>query len=366
MKRLESVCWRRSALVVLLLALVACGGPAPRPDQPGVSARSGGGKVVQKRGGGYYKDDGPGDIIPENLDAIPDAQPRWEPINRYTSRPYNVLGKSYVPNTSLKPYRKTGIASWYGKKFHGQKTSIGEPYDMFAMTAAHPTLALPSYVRVRNPENGRSVVVRLIDRGPFHAARIIDLSYAAAYRLDYINKGSTLVEVEAILPGDETGMTYAQVNPPVVQQTPALPPSPVIVDEPSLAAANIAADTGKGDIEQLMQQLATNETTTTDLTINQATELPDSNAVVTPSIAAMALPKGLYLQLGAFSSADNADNLREHLTREFDWLNEAIVIDANNAIYRVQLGPYRSRADAEKVAERIALALGYSPAFVMR
>ena len=313
------------ALSALLLLLVACGGPTPRPDTSGKPT------LTQKRGGGYYKDDGPGDEIPANLSEIPDAQPRSEPLHRFANRPYDVLGKSYVPNTRVTPYRQTGIASWYGKKFHGQKTSIGETYDMFAMTAAHPTLALPSYVRVRNPDNGRTVVVRVIDRGPFHADRVIDLSYAAAYRLGYINKGSTLVEVEAIVPDDATSLTYAQVKPPTTGG-----------EMPK------AADDGD-EIERLANRLA----------------LDESQVPPTPP-PATANQSGLYLQLGAFSSADNADNLRTHLTRELDWLNEAIQINADSGIYRVHLGPYVSRAEAEKVADQIRLALGYKPTFVTR
>lgn len=313
-----------------LLFLSACGGPGPRTDPP-VPGQETVRKpnAVQKRGGGYYKDDGPGDEIPANLDEIPDAVPRSEPLHRFANRPYDVLGKSYVPNTSLKSYRASGVASWYGKKFHGQKTSIGEIYDMFAMTAAHPTLAIPSYVRVRNPSNGKSVVVRVIDRGPFHADRIIDLSYAAAYRLDYINKGSTLVEVEALLPGDETSLTFAQVRPPSVTEK---PPETVV---------------GEDEIERL------------------ASRLQSSDHVDAPTPVAAEVP-GIYLQLGAFSSMENADNLRVHLSRELDWLNEGIQVNAGGGIYRVHLGPYVSRSDAERVADRIRLALGYKPTFVSR
>jgi rare lipoprotein A len=110
------------------------------------------------------------------------------------------LGRKYVPYQSLTPYRARGIASWYGRKFHGKPTSSGERYDMYAMTAAHTILPIPSYARVTNLSNGRSVVVRVNDRGPFHSERIIDLSYAAAYKLGYVNAGSASVEVEAILP----------------------------------------------------------------------------------------------------------------------------------------------------------------------
>jgi peptidoglycan lytic transglycosylase len=153
-----------------------------------------------QRGGGYYKDDGPGANPPANLASIPDAVPRSEPLHKYANRPYEVLGKKYVPLASVRPFTQRGVASWYGKKFHGQKTSSGETYDMYKMTAAHPTLPIPSYARVTNLSNGRSVVVRINDRGPFHNSRIIDLSYAAAYRLGYIGVGSTQVQIDAVVP----------------------------------------------------------------------------------------------------------------------------------------------------------------------
>ena len=322
---------RRVTAIGLLLLLAACGGSPERPAEadtgaatPSASRKPG--KVVQKRGGGYYKDDGPADEIPDDLDRIPDAEPRLEPLHRFANNPYVVLGRSYVPNTSLKPIRQRGIASWYGKKFHGQKTSIGETYDMFAMTAAHPTLALPSYARVTNLANGKSVVVRVTDRGPFHADRIIDLSYAAAYRLGYVDGGSTRVEVEALLPTAPTSPLYADVR------TPPLPAKP-------------AASAPDGEaFEAFMARLATKEDTTAQ-----------------PSPA-----KGLYLQLGAFSGIDNAESLRSHLTRELDWLTETIEVQPSAGVYRVHLGPYASRADADKVAERIRSVLGYRPTFVNR
>ena len=146
----------------------------------------------------YYSDDGPPDRIPVDLDAVPDAVPRAEPLHRFANRPYVVLGREYVPATALGPYREEGVASWYGRKFHGQKTSTGEVYDMYAMTAAHPTLPLPSYARVTSVATGVSVVVRVNDRGPFLHGRIIDLSYAAAHRIGIAQKGSGRVIVESL------------------------------------------------------------------------------------------------------------------------------------------------------------------------
>lgn len=302
--------WR---LLLPCFLLTACGStpePVTTTERPTASASRPASQPAPGRrwGGGYYKDDGPGDEIPANLDQTPDAVPRWEPLHKPALRPYEVFGTSYVPHTSVRPYKARGIASWYGKKFHGQKTSIGEPYDMFAMTAAHPTLALPSYVRVSNLQNGRSVVVRVIDRGPFHAGRIIDLSYTAAYKLGLVNGGSGEVEVEAIIPGQETATAYAQVAPP--------------------AAPSVAA---------------------------------------TPAPAVeTALPPGVYLQLGAFGNADNADNLKRHLEREFDWIEAKMHILRANGLHRLQLGPYASRAAAQVVAERFRSSLGYQPTIVTR
>ncbi|MDR3300007.1 MAG: septal ring lytic transglycosylase RlpA family protein [Candidatus Accumulibacter sp.] len=326
-----------SGALCLLLALAGCGGHTAR-ESSGTSRQP---TLTQPRGGGYYKDDGPANAIPGGLDNIPDAQPRLEPLHRGANRPYVVFGKSYVPNTTLKPMRQRGVASWYGKKFHGKKTSIGESYDMFAMTAAHPTLALPSYARVTHLGNGRSVVVRVIDRGPFHADRIIDLSYAAAYRLGYINDGRAQVEIETLLPPGTTPPFRAEARAPVVFPT---RPAPVPVPAPPQ----------RDEFERLMTQLA------------QQTDDDDNAAeTVEPASAASAL-KGLFLQLGAFSSADNAENLRAHLTRELDWLTESIQVQPGDGVYRVQLGPYENRADAGKVAEKIRLELGYQPGFVIR
>jgi rare lipoprotein A len=154
-----------------------------------------------ERKGGYYKDDGPGEKIPSNLDSIADATPRAEPLHKWANRPYQAMGKGYTPLTSVQPFKQRGLASWYGKKFHGQKTSSGELYDMYKMTAAHPTLPIPSYVRVTRVSTGKSVVVRVNDRGPFHSNRIIDLSYVAAYKLGYVQSGSAEVTIEAIVPG---------------------------------------------------------------------------------------------------------------------------------------------------------------------
>ncbi len=200
---------RMIAVVLITVNLTGCGsmggifGEKPKPPvvergeqdeaaKPAQPAPSAPGK------GGYYLDDGPGDNPPPDIDAIPDAVPRAERPLARANRPYTALGEAYTPMTEFQPYKASGVASWYGRRYHGQKTSSGEVYDMYGMSAAHPILPIPSYVRVTNPENGRSVVVRVNDRGPFKKDRLIDLSYAAAHKLRLVGKGSGLVEVEAI------------------------------------------------------------------------------------------------------------------------------------------------------------------------
>ncbi|MBI2754542.1 MAG: septal ring lytic transglycosylase RlpA family protein [Betaproteobacteria bacterium] len=257
--------------------------------------------------GAYYKDDGPGEHPPPNLDAIPDAVPRVEPLHRFANRPYQVFGREFVPLASVGPFRQRGMASWYGKRFHGGNTSSGEPYDMYAMTAAHPTLPVPSYARVTNVANGRGVVVRVNDRGPFHADRAIDLSYAAAYRLGIAQSGSALVEIEAIVPG---GTLIAAVP----SGLPGVPPS-------------VAPD---------------------------AAPAPGAEA------------KGVYLQLGAFSVRENAETFRARIIREFAWLSDALHVIAGGALFRLHIGPYRSQDEARAVAERIRSETSLLPLLVVR
>jgi rare lipoprotein A len=186
---------RTSALLPLGFALLlgACSStpPASPPSD----------KPVVSPAGKYYLDDGPlKGVTQEMIDAIPEPVPRAEALNKWAKRPYTVMGKTFVPMTEMGSYRARGVATWYGTRYHGRKTAIGETYDMLQLSAAHPTLPLPSYVRVTNLENGKSVVVRVNDRGPFLHDRLIDLSYAAARRLGYVNKGSARVEVELLQP----------------------------------------------------------------------------------------------------------------------------------------------------------------------
>ena len=149
--------------------------------------------------GKYFDRDGPPSTVSAwRASSTGTMKIKVEPANKWANRPYKVMGQSFTPMTGDKPLTQTGTASWYGKQFHGKKTAIGETYDMYAMTAAHPTMELPSYAKVTNLTNGRSVIVRVNDRGPFIGGRAIDMSYAAAVKLGYQKKGTTRVKIERI------------------------------------------------------------------------------------------------------------------------------------------------------------------------
>jgi len=285
------------AAAVLALAVAACT-TQPRAPTPAatVAAPS---TVSPPAGGRYYKDDGPGEHPPDNLDALPDAVPRLEPLNRFANRPYSVFGRDYVPATSLRPYKERGIASWYGRKFHNQRTSSGEIYDMYAMTAAHPTLPLPSYARVTNVASGKSVVVRVNDRGPFHAGRIIDLSYAAAYRVGIAGPGSGEVEVESVFPS-------------------GAPPQPVL-PLPTVATA----------------------------AVEPSGPMPVGRA-----------PDGFVVQLGAFANNLNARAFVDRVANQIAALGVEASVHEQGGLYRVSVGPYPSRDDARRTADRLRAALG--------
>ena len=179
--------------------------------------------ALPEPGPGPEPGDGAPTRVPADIEAIPDAVPRVEASSRYGNpSSYVVFAKRYEVMPSAVGHVERGIASWYGTKFHGRRTSSGEPYDMYAMTAAHKSLPLPTYVSVTNLENGRRVVLRVNDRGPFHDNRIIDLSYTAAVKLGIQRKGTGLVEVRAIDPRQPPA-----VAAPVPAPTAAAPPVPV-------------------------------------------------------------------------------------------------------------------------------------------
>jgi rare lipoprotein A len=266
-----------SGAVAFALTLAGCSSTPPTQQAPSKASKA----------GGYYLDDGPEANPPPDLDAVPDAVPRAEPLHRFANRTYTALGTTYTPMTQRSAHSEEGLASWYGRRFHGKKTASGERYDMYAMTAAHPTLPIPSYARVTSLANGKSVVVRINDRGPFHSKRVIDLSYTAAHKLGYLKQGSARVRVESLDPdGYDTG----------------------------------------GEL----------------------------------------LGQGIYLQVGAFSRADNALQLLDRLQRELQLEAGQTRVVLNRSLHRVQLGPYPSDAAAHSDRMRVRERLDLTAVLVRR
>ena len=275
--------------------------PEPTPQTQASPARPASIPLAQllRRPGGYYKDDGPDGSSPLDLDAIADVEPKPEALHPRANDPYTVFGREYVPEKEFSAHRKQGTASWYGRKFHGQRTVGGEIYDMYSMSAAHPTLPIPSYARVTNLQTGKSAVVRINDRGPFSSGRMMDVSFAAAYKLGFAESGIAAVEVESIV----------------------------------LAG------------------------TTTAPTASAATE---SGIPVTTEAA------GIYLQLGAFSARANAESFRDKIQKQLAWLAQPLQVQMRGNLFRLHLGPLRSRSEANAIAEKIRAELDFKPILVSK
>lgn len=360
--------WPGTAILCAAVAFIAAGcGSVPQQQSADAGAVTASAKPA-RRGlpslppagsgrGGYYQDDGPGENIPDNLWDVPDAEPRIEPYANRGNKPYVVFGKEYVPQMNEEPIKQRGRGSWYGRKFHGQRTSSGEPYDMYKMTAAHPTFPIPSYARVTNLSNGNTVIVRVNDRGPFHSDRIIDLSYTAALKLGYIGHGSAQLEVERILPDEIRRMELARSSgaaPAVASAAPSTPgvsteavPMPVaMVSAPAELLAAPAAAPAPVPVAAAS-------------TVANVANVP---AMSTTSAAA----GGFYLQLGAFSQAANAQAAQALHAQRWNGSLRQVDIVQNNTLFRLYGGPFASRADAEAVARQMQASGGAMPIIVQR
>ena len=356
--------------ITVTVALSGCGSApvreSSRIERPAQISKAPG-SVPRSRGGGYYLDDGPGDSPPADLDSIPEPVPQLEPLHRGAMRPYVVMGQTYTPMTELAPYKARGVASWYGRRYHGKQTSTGEIYDMYSMTAAHPVLPLPSYVRVTNVATGKSVIVRVNDRGPFIDSRLIDLSYTAAYRLGVLSGGSALVDVESILPdalspnlmvaaaprarpssGAATRRTPSPAAPqPALAATTSsqsVDPDPII----TIAAATYDSDPGAGPAQPAQVQAQR---------LENSSDAPAPVAAATP---------GVYLQLAAFGSRDNAEAFLTRVRAQMEPLARLLHLFTRDGLYRVHAGPYSSSSEARQAAERIGFTLGTKPVLMTR
>jgi rare lipoprotein A len=373
--RLHSHHYYKLSIIATALALAGCGTapvdtqPAPRPVQttgPVIKSPSGHKAdpllpvlpPANSGRGGYYQDDGPGDAPPPNLADTPDADVRNDPLLPRSNRPYVVFGKTYTPITDDQPFTQIGVGSWYGKKFHGQRTSSGELYDMYKMTAAHPTLPIPSYARLSNLLSGATVIVRINDRGPFHANRVIDVSYTAALKLGLLGKGSHELKIERILPDEVdrilatregvSGTTKARLTPQLkdrlvqASNAPTAKVTATMIDQPLVLTPSAPAGPSK-EIEALML----------------ADRAPAGYAAPTPASAAAG---GFYLQLGAYSRAENAETVRARLTGKFD----AMEVVQGGAVFRLFGGPFATRQEAQQAAQGLPSTLGLKPIVVQR
>lgn len=315
--------------------------------------------------GGYYKNDGPpsGSLSFSNA---ADAVPRYEKPHSGANKPYRINGKRYTPITGDQPMTQVGVASWYGKKFHGNKTSTGEIYNMYAMSAAHKTMELPSYAKVTNLANGHSVIVRVNDRGPFVDNRIIDLSYAAASKLGYVDKGTARVKVERIRMADikagrvpTSSSRFKLIEPDDAQK---------LADAAAIASV-IATVASKSQQSKSQGTPSTTQQTTNaePIIIEAATTsgftLPDgainltvaaqNNMVSTES--SPAVMANWFVQAGAFGSSTNANSYASTLKQQ---LSETVTIHFDGQYYRVLIGPYMSSDVAATQAQQLGNVLG--------
>lgn len=355
----------RLVLLGALLTLAGCtstplppyGSDASKGASPMVSAKPAAGSVpalppAGSGRGGYYMDDGPGDVIPENLLNTPDAVPQVEPYGTRGNRPYTVFGKLYTPITDERPLKQRGIGSWYGKKFHGQKTSSGELYDMYKMTAAHPTLPLPSYARVTNLKNGTQVIVRVNDRGPFLGNRIIDLSYTAALKLGYLTNGSGELEVERLLPAEIERLASA------AKEAPGGNDNVVIASASAVEVPVVEAVVH--NIPPQPQQQPSVMSAATDAMMPAATSSP-------PAVSdAPAVTRGFYLQFGAYGKLTNAELARARLQQEMGSMVAKLDAVQVGGLYRLMAGPYDTRGAAQDAQQQIKRSSSQKPIIVER
>ena len=339
--------------------------------------------------GGYYQDDGPpsGFFANSDYSNLPDATPKYEKPHSGANKPYVVGGKRYVPITGDQPMTQRGTASWYGKKFHGRKTSTGETYNMYSMTAAHKTMELPSYAKVTNLKNGKSVIVRVNDRGPFVDDRIIDLSYAAASKLGYVKNGTTPVKVERIRMADirsgkipaSSGGLIKLIDDSKINENSADIAAIASVIGAAADVARAVGDKKKKSSQSTVQSQAAEPNTiviesspTTSFTLENPPEdlqgavnlteaakldMVSTEVNLTDAAAAAQTPAATRwcVQVGAFSSQENATNYANTLRTQ---INLPVSVRADGNLFRVTVGEFNSQDEAANQALTLGENLG--------
>ncbi len=331
-----------SASLLALLILAGCAsGPGPSGAR---SPSTPGGR------------DGPPAVRPADLAKTPDPEPRVEPIRQGgPNKPYTVLGQSYEPMVADVPWKQRGLASWYGQKFHGRRTASGELFSLYGLTAAHRTLPIPSYVRVRHVASGKEVIVRVNDRGPFHSNRVLDLSYAAALKLGIVSMGSAEVELERLTFDDiRTGAWRRNATPGTAEV-------PATGDDPITALASSSTSTvvtPTAAVVALASPPSDTGQAAADTTPVAASTSPDR--AYTPAA------RGFWVQLAALGRRDGVDKLQQRVNAELASLVPFMAVFKEAALFRLQVGPYESREQAQGVARAVREALALTPMVIER
>lgn len=324
------------ACVALALLVSGCAsGPKPPASSPGPAPQR----------------DGPPLSVPPNLADLPDVVPQIEPIREGgPNKPYVVLGQSYEPLRGDVEWSEKGGASWYGNKFHGRRTASGELYSMYGLTAAHKTLPIPSYVRVRNVRNGKEVIVRVNDRGPFVSGRVIDLSYAAAIKLDIAAAGVGQVEIARL--------TFDEIRSGAWQRGTVLDPEPTHQATRSLQPERPMLASPEGTLP-LDDPLLGGGTTTSGSPTSASTKVPAARAH-TPAA------RGFWVQLAALSRRDGVDKLQQRIADQLSGLLPLLAVFHESPHYKLQAGPYASKQEAQQAARQVREALQLQPMVIER
>lgn len=332
------VAWCALACVALALVLSGCAS-GPKAPSPGPSPQR----------------DGPPLSVPPNLADLPEVVPQIEPIRQGgPNKPYVVLGQSYEPLQGDVEWSEQGGASWYGNKFHGRRTASGELYSMFGLTAAHKTLPIPSYVRVRNVRNGKEVIVRVNDRGPFHPGRVIDLSYAAAVKLDIANHGIGQVEISRL--------TFDEIRTGAWQRGTVLDPA----SDPTRVASVPSSQTAPFAVAMKPDGAIPAD----DSLLAAASARPavsSANSVDAPAARAHTpASRGFWVQLAALSRRDGVDKLQQRIADQLSGLLPLLAVFHESPHYKLQAGPFASKQEAQQAARQVREALQLQPMVIER
>ena len=332
---------QRTGLALCVLVLLVLGGCAAGPG--GGGSKSGTTVPTVTR----TDRDGPPAVVPADLINQPDPEPKVEPIIAGgPNKPYSVLGQSYSPMASDVAWKQQGKASWYGTKFHGKKTSSGELYSLYGLTAAHPTLPIPSYVRVRNLANGKEVIVRVNDRGPFHSDRVLDLSYAAALKLGITSVGSAQVELQRLTFDEIRSGAWRRTQPAVTMTAEAEKPPASLADDP---------------LDSLVAQASTRPVVG-DAPVPAPMVVRDEP----PARAYTQAARGFYVQLAALTRREGVEELQRRVHDELTGLAPMLAVFKEAAVFRLQIGPYARREDAQHAAHMVRQHLSIQPSVIER